>query len=208
MTCTITESGTWTWTYSGSLSVTATIAKVLAIGASGGFSNAAANMLLASDSVTLKENECGYFTFLPLLEETCGVATLGEPTENSTTKGCGYDITEDHCVTRSSYVPDGKSIKGATIFVKIDCSNNQRLPMDQQNPAYNHEGVPAPQSVYDVWIADLPAAATPPAAENPQTTPPPIGPLEDCSLVAYVFASSSLLPSPQTTANTDSQNHK
>ncbi|KAL8676255.1 MAG: hypothetical protein Q9186_007216 [Xanthomendoza sp. 1 TL-2023] len=143
-------------------------------------------MLLSSDAVTLKDNECGYFTFLPLLEKTCGIATLGEPAENATTKGCGYDITEEHCGTRPSYTPNFKSIKGATVFVKIDCANNKRLPMDQQNPAYNHEGVPAPQEVYEAWIADLPEKpqqATKTSSQDSQTTPPPIGPLEDCTLV-------------------------
>ncbi|KAL8685531.1 MAG: hypothetical protein Q9224_005779, partial [Gallowayella concinna] len=142
MTCTITDSKTWTWTFTGSGTVGVTIAKIMNIGATGGFSYATANMLLSSDAVTLKDNECGYFTFLPLLEKTCGIATLGEPAENATTKGCGYDITEEHCGTRPSYTPNFKSIKGATVFVKIDCANNKRLPMDQQNPAYNHEGVP------------------------------------------------------------------
>ncbi|KAL8808229.1 MAG: hypothetical protein Q9182_000293, partial [Xanthomendoza sp. 2 TL-2023] len=52
-----------------------------------------------------------------------------------------FDVTEQHCGTRPSYTPDSSSIKGATIFVKIDCSNNKRLPMDQQNPAYRHDGV-------------------------------------------------------------------
>ncbi|KAL8809228.1 MAG: hypothetical protein Q9200_003607 [Gallowayella weberi] len=168
MTCTITDSKTWTWTFTGSGTVGFTIEKIMNIGATAGFSYAVANMLLNSNSVTLKENECGYFTFLPLLEKTC------------------FDVTEEHCGTRPSYTPDFSSIKGATIFVKINCSNNERLPMDQQNPAYRHDGVAAPQQVYDTWIADLPAnpnAATKTSAGNSQTTPPPIGPLEDCSLV-------------------------
>lgn len=64
--------------------------------------------------------------------------------------------------------------------------------MDQQNPAYNHDGVPAPQDIYDAWIASLPAnpnsASTTTAAAAPKTTTPPssIGPLSDCSLVQYV----------------------
>ncbi|KAL9604273.1 MAG: hypothetical protein Q9219_000671 [cf. Caloplaca sp. 3 TL-2023] len=113
---------------------------------------------------------------------------MGEPASNETTKGCGYatlallssdrlalsasyDVTEDDCAIRPSYTPDGKNVKGATIFVKINCADNKRLPKDQQNPAYNHDGVPAPQSVYDAWIADLPAnpssAATTGSAGSP-----------------------------------------
>ncbi|KAL8923628.1 MAG: hypothetical protein Q9172_003052 [Xanthocarpia lactea] len=101
-----------------------------------------------------------------------GIATLGEPAENATTKGCGYDVTEDHCATRPSYVPDFSSIKGATVFVRIDCSNNQRLPMDQQNPAYNHPGVAAPQNVFDTWIADLPVQEPEVPEEEAPATPP------------------------------------
>ena len=41
---------------------------------------------------------------------------------------------------------------GATVFVKTDCGNNQRLPMDQQDPAYQHEGVAQPQAVYDSFM--------------------------------------------------------
>lgn len=171
MTCLISSSQTWTWTYSGSGTVTGTIAKVIQIGGTGGLSYASATTLLSQNSVTLKDNECGYFTFLPLLQETCGTSTLGEPTQNSTTKGCGFDVTEEDCARFPSFTPDGKSVKGATIFVKIDCANNQRLPMDQQNQAYNHEGVPAPQSVYDAWIAELP--------ENPSSAPTTAAPTNE-----------------------------
>lgn len=69
MTCTITSSTTWTYTYTGNANLAVSI-KVLNIGASGGFSYADATTLLTSNAVTLKEKECGYFTFLPLLQET------------------------------------------------------------------------------------------------------------------------------------------
>ncbi|KAL8939977.1 MAG: hypothetical protein Q9216_003054 [Gyalolechia sp. 2 TL-2023] len=170
MTCTISSSETWTWTYSGSGTVTGTIAKVITIGGTGELSYASATTLLNSEAVTLKDNECGYFTFLPLLQETCGTSTLGEPTGNSATKGCGFDITEDDCATFPSFTPDGTSVKGATVFVKINCADNKRLPMDQQNPAYNHDGVAAPQSVFEAWIAELPNSSVLPATTAAPTT--------------------------------------
>ena len=57
--------------------------------------------------------------------------------------------------TQAARTADGKGVLGATIFVRTDCSNNQRLPLDQQDPAYQHEGVAAPQSVYDAFIANV-----------------------------------------------------
>lgn len=94
------------------------------------------------------------------------------------TFSASFDITEQVCTTAGAFTPDGKSVKSATIFVKINCANNERLPMDQQNEACNHDGVPAPQSVYDAWIAELPAnpsSAAPtaaPTSESPLSTEP------------------------------------
>lgn len=64
------SSGTWTWTYQGSVTVTGTIAKIITVGGTGGLSYAPANTPLIPEIVILKENECGYFTFLLLLQET------------------------------------------------------------------------------------------------------------------------------------------
>ena len=44
-------------------------------------------------------------------------------------------------------------VLGDTIFVKTDCGTRARLPMDQQDPAYQHDGVAAPQSVIQGFLA-------------------------------------------------------
>lgn len=54
--------------------------------------------------------------------------------------------------TQAARTADGTGVLGATIFVWTDCSNNERLPLDQQNPAYQHDGVAAPQSVINTYI--------------------------------------------------------
>ena len=57
--------------------------------------------------------------------------------------------------TQAARTADGTGVLGATIFVKTDCSNNARLPLDQQDPAYQHDGVAAPQSVYNDFITEI-----------------------------------------------------
>ncbi len=61
--------------------------------------------------------------------------------------------TGNVCTQQPARTADGTQVLGATVFVKTDCSNNQRLPMDQQDPAYQHDGVAQPQSVYDSFMA-------------------------------------------------------
>ena len=57
------------------------------------------------------------------------------------------------CTTQPARSQDGKDVVGATIFVKTDCGNNERLPMDQQDPAYQNPGVAQPQAAYDTFMA-------------------------------------------------------
>ncbi len=57
--------------------------------------------------------------------------------------------------TQAARTADGTGVLGATIFVKTDCSNNARLPLDQQDPAYQHDGVAAAQSVYNDFITEI-----------------------------------------------------
>ena len=60
-------------------------------------------------------------------------------------------VTDRQTYTDGSWFPWGKSntIRGDTIFVKTDCANRQRLPLNQQDPAYQHPGVALDQGLYD-----------------------------------------------------------
>ena len=68
MTCTVSDSQAFTYTYSGQINVgLGSAIKALSGGVTGGFSLAVADTQLVSKSVTLKQGECGYMTFIPEL---------------------------------------------------------------------------------------------------------------------------------------------
>lgn len=62
-----------------------------------------------------------------------------------------YQSTGNVCTQQPYRSGDGSLVLGDTIFVKTDCGNRERLPMEQQDPAYQHDGVAAPQSVYSAF---------------------------------------------------------
>ena len=60
----------------------------------------------------------------------------------------------DVCVSQGNKAPGSdKTPRGDTIFVRTDCANRKPLPMDQQDPAYNHPGVPLPRDDYEAFAA-------------------------------------------------------
>ncbi|KAL9007018.1 MAG: hypothetical protein Q9188_000222 [Gyalolechia gomerana] len=89
---------------------------------------------------------------------------------NTLNFSASFDVTEDSCTAFPSVTPDGKTVKGATVFVKNSGPDNKRLPMDQQNPAYSHDGVAAPQSVFEAWVADPPDSPVSAATTAAPTT--------------------------------------
>ncbi|KAI1266117.1 hypothetical protein F5Y18DRAFT_426006 [Xylariaceae sp. FL1019] len=101
----------------------------------------------------LEKDECGYFTFVPILKTTCGTWTHGQRGP----WGCENVTTEHHrCATQqmtdSKGVPDGN-----TIFVKTDCKSKVPLPITEQDPIYRFTGVGINQnyhSVSDDWAWD------------------------------------------------------
>ena len=149
LTCSIADSKTKSYTWNGGGNVGGSIAKILNIGVTGGYSQATTNTQTKTTSIPLKQGQCGYFTYLPILHDSCG--TLTEAPLNS---GFGQHFycdnpstnTGNFCSTQPYRSTDGSQVVGDTIFVYTDCSNHQRLPVDQQDPAYNHPNVPQPQS--------------------------------------------------------------
>ena len=182
LTCTVGSNKATTYTYSGSINNKWLDA--FGFGITGGYSSGVATTDLRSTSVKLDEGQCGYFTFLPILHHSWYVAILWLAFRSkyymTTTKhihsgtvseGTHHDVPINHCdnyqnspnvCTPQAYRSrDGSVVLGDTIFVKIDCGTRARLPMDQQDPAYQHDGVAAPQNVIDTFItSQTPSYAT------------------------------------------------
>jgi hypothetical protein len=123
----------------------------------GGYSGAtSATGLSRSSEVDLDVDECGYFTLLPIVKESCGSLTKEKGSWRKRALECDESIvvtTPNECVTDPvTFQPtisiNGPAIRGDTCFVRTNCSNHERLPMDQQNPAYRHDGVTMPQEMY------------------------------------------------------------
>lgn len=71
----------------------------------------------------------------------CPIASHALIREEMLTPNCPISTTQ------FARTADGDGVFGDTVFVKTDCSNNARLPLDRQDPAYQHKGVAAPQFV-------------------------------------------------------------
>lgn len=151
LTCSIADTKTKTYTWNGGGSIGGTIAKVINIGVTGGYSQASTVTQTRTTSVNLKDGQCGYFTYLPILHDSCG--SLTESTYIGGPEICmdPSKTTPNFCSTQPYRSADGTQVLGDTVFVYTDCSNHQRLPMEQQDPAYNHPGVPQPQSDFTTF---------------------------------------------------------
>lgn len=147
LTCTVTDSMAFTYTYSGSFNagLGSDLTKVLSAGVTGGFSYASAKTQLIAKSISLTSGQCGYMTFLPELHYSCGTTSEGIWGNNQCNE---YTTTANVCSAQAWKSADGSQVIGTTVFVWTDCATNERLPMSQQDPAYQHDGVALPQSVY------------------------------------------------------------
>lgn len=68
LTCLVSETTTTTWTYDGHVNVG--WSQGLQAGITGGLSYASATTTTRTTSVVLKDGECGYFTFLPIVHHS------------------------------------------------------------------------------------------------------------------------------------------
>ena len=88
---------------------------------------------------------------LSMLTRDSGVYHWGVMYEDPVTRfdRCWHNTINDpafenhpgFCVEQLVKYPDG-TVSGDTIFVKTNCADRPPLPPDQQDPAYNHPGVP------------------------------------------------------------------
>jgi hypothetical protein len=89
--------------------------------------------------------------------------------------------------------------RGDTVFVKVDCGTHAPLPIDQQDPAYQHDGVALPRALSDAYsqvLAEMESAANSanfviPVPSCANQSPAPA--LLDCQ-----NATAALVSSPQT----------
>lgn len=92
----------------------------------------------------LGPNDCGYFTFIPILKESCGTYTKASLAKKqkckrprTTANACALQLV-DH----DSRGPDGvRIIRGIAAFVRQDCSTLELLPETTQDAAFTSERV-------------------------------------------------------------------
>ncbi|PKS11137.1 hypothetical protein jhhlp_002898 [Lomentospora prolificans] len=157
LSCTITETKTRTvtWNVGGSLSTK--VHDALTLGISGSYSQAEADAWARAFSIKLEEGQCGYFTFVPIIHDSCGSLTEG-PADN--TPGfpraiCSNDrnkwsTTGNFCQSQLKRHSDG-TVDGDTIFVRTDCSTRAPLPADKQDDIYKRPGVALPRALQEAW---------------------------------------------------------
>lgn len=68
-TCTITSTSSSTFTYTGGANFGTDVLSALKVGISGGFSQARQTAFARAFSIKLNDNECGYFTFVPVAKD-------------------------------------------------------------------------------------------------------------------------------------------
>lgn len=116
---------------------------VLNEGISGGLSRASRGLAeITHMDVLLDENECGYFTFLPMTKTVCGTYTSARGSLCSRVKTSKGNV----CVQeRSSWRGQNDfykwaaddygepTVRGHMAFVRTDCVSGYRLPVEKQD---------------------------------------------------------------------------
>ncbi|KAJ9607845.1 hypothetical protein H2200_007924 [Cladophialophora chaetospira] len=101
-------------------------------------------------TVSLKENQCGYFTFIPIFRDSCGTYTDQYTYSGSTSPCIVVESIPNACTTtlvkfkRNDKIDQWRYIRGAVIFVYVDCDTLQPLK-DGQDASWYHDGVPLPR---------------------------------------------------------------
>ena len=166
MTCTITETKTRTVTWNAGGNLSLKLREALTLGVSGSYSSAEADAFARAFSVKLENNECGYFTFVPVIHDSCGSLTEG-PADNTpgfpratcTDDRGKWSTTGNYCQSQLKRHPDG-TVDGDTIFVRTDCSTRKPLPDDKQDDIYKRPGVPLPRVLQDAWATTFDQMST------------------------------------------------
>jgi hypothetical protein len=99
----------------------------------------------------VKDGECGYFTFIPIVKEACG--TFSRCTYYKGLCEGDYTTTANVCSTQIQEV-NGKGLfnkimRGIIVFVFVDCVTLEPLGPEKQDPAFNQPRVPLPRAAYE-----------------------------------------------------------
>ena len=100
-------------------------------------------------SKELGVNECGYWSYVPIVSDSCGSYTTALYDTNIITGGC-YDrvTTPNVCaeqpvrLTDTNGQRDEEVIRGTVIFVYVDCITLAPAPDEKQDPIWKIPGVP------------------------------------------------------------------
>lgn len=90
---------------------------------------------------------------MPIIQETCGTYTEASYREGKSTNSCeNPKTTINACVEQPKRVVhpddgyvDQETIRGAVVFVNVDCSTFDPLPDAQQDPIFNKPNVRLPR---------------------------------------------------------------
>lgn len=134
-------STSWSWSFSPSIK----IFKAIKIGISGSYSRSGGSTEGHSWEFEPNPGECGYFTFVPIMKDTCG--SLTSCTSVLELGGCftDYVTIPNYCVPQV-WMIDGKP-DGTVIFVKTNCLTREPLGPEFQDPIYQQPNVALPRSV-------------------------------------------------------------
>ncbi|KAM0805130.1 hypothetical protein BDR22DRAFT_817614 [Usnea florida] len=92
---------------------------------------------------TTEADQCGHWTFVPIMWKSCGVMTTSDFTPelaecDTTSQTMKSDAS--YCNT-TPYLDNNGNQAGEAIFVLVNCSTNELLPMSKQDPIYQRPGV-------------------------------------------------------------------
>ena len=109
-------------------------------------------------SKNLKDSECGYFAFAPVIRESCGTLTTSTPFMPDdkaydgvcSPKTSEWSTKKNYCASQLRRNPDD-TVDGETIFVRTNCDTRMPLPDDKQDPTYQKPGVALERSAQQQW---------------------------------------------------------
>ncbi|KAI9706880.1 MAG: hypothetical protein M1820_004659 [Bogoriella megaspora] len=93
-------------------------------------------------------SDCGYYTFVPYYLSSCGTLTIGPYNYEAFIGGASWQCGDDddklsstgNWCNSSPYTVDGQA-QGQVVWVGTECNGGGLLPLDQQQPIYQHSGV-------------------------------------------------------------------
>ncbi|KAJ5761345.1 hypothetical protein N7533_003384 [Penicillium manginii] len=118
-----------------------------------GYSDAEATARALAHTKTLKDGQCGYFTWVPIIKEKCG--TMSSKRKTPTTCFGEAKNIGNYCAQQLQLNDNGSS-DGSTIFVWVECDTRLPLPMDKQTSSiYKKPGVSRKRGGQYAYALDL-----------------------------------------------------